>query len=126
VQEVVVRDDDEHALVDTTEDPFNLDTFQDEKLQYEFEHGFSPADHETVIEDGKLEEEVNVIGDVGVLAVTRADDDVGRLFAAEHVQPSTTVKTYALFGVTLEITHCVTDLLFNPLQTVVPNNPLIA
>jgi hypothetical protein len=92
IQDVVVRDEDEQAFAATTEDPVNLDTFQDEKLQYELEHGFAPADQETVIEAGRVDEEENAI-DVGVLAVTRADEDVGWLFAAEQVQPSTTVNT---------------------------------
>jgi hypothetical protein len=52
VQDVVVRDDDEQAFAATTEDPVNLDTFHDEKLQYEFEHGFAPADQEMVIDAG--------------------------------------------------------------------------
>jgi hypothetical protein len=104
VQDVVVRDDDEQAFAATTEDPVNLDTFHDEKLQYEFEHGFAPADQEMVIEAGKVDEEENVIDD-GVLAVTRADDDVGRLLPSGHVHPSTTVYMYALFGATFDTLH---------------------
>ena len=123
VQDVALRDDDEQALVVDAE-PVTFDTFQDEKLQYEFEHAFAPADQETVIEAGRVEEEVNAMDD-GVLAVTRALDDKGRLFAAEHVQPSTTVKTYALFEATFDTSHCVTDLLFNPLHIVVPDDPFI-
>jgi hypothetical protein len=103
IQDVVVRDEDEHALVDDAE-PVTLDTFQDEKLQYELEHAFAPADQETVIEVGRLEEEVNAIDD-GVLAVTSADEDVGRLLASGHVHPSTTVNTYALLGGKLDRSH---------------------
>jgi hypothetical protein len=75
IQDVVVRDEDEHALVDDAE-PVTLDTFQDEKLQYELEHAFAPADQEMVIEVERVDEEVNAMDDE-VLAVTRADEDEG-------------------------------------------------
>jgi hypothetical protein len=103
VQDVVLREDDEQALVDNAE-PVTLDTFQDEKLQYELEHGLAPADQETVMEVGRLDDEVNAM-DEGVLAVTRADDDVGQPLAAAHVQPSTTENTYALPGEIFNKTH---------------------
>jgi hypothetical protein len=124
IQEVVVREEEEQALVATAEDPVNLDTFQEEKLQYELEHGFAPADQETVIEAGRVDDEENAMDD-GVLAVTRADDDVGRLLAAEHVHPSTTVNTYALPVATFDKTHCGLFLLVNPGHTVVLVDPLI-
>jgi hypothetical protein len=53
VQEVVLRDDDEHALVDTVEEPVTFDTFQDKKLQYEFEHELAPAVQLTDTEPNK-------------------------------------------------------------------------
>jgi hypothetical protein len=88
VHVVVSREEDVHADADA-DDPVTLVTLQDLKLQYELEQAFAPADQLTVIEEGVEYDEENV-ADEGVLAVIRAEEDADKLFAVEHVQPSTT------------------------------------
>jgi hypothetical protein len=43
--------------------------------------------------------------DDGILAVTSVLDEEGQLLPSAHVQPSTTVYTYALFAATFDKAH---------------------
>jgi hypothetical protein len=88
------RESDTQALSETTDDPVTLVTFQDEKLQYEFEHELAPAVQLTVTEPNKDRAEVvTPVRDMdeGELALTKALEDAGALLASGHVHPSTTV-----------------------------------
>jgi hypothetical protein len=100
VQDVAFRLGDEQAFIDTADpdpdpdEPVILVTFHDEKLQYEFEHGFAPADQLTIADtyvDGEAPVDPDKDTVNGVLAVTSALDDVGTLLPLEQVHPSTTV-----------------------------------
>jgi hypothetical protein len=101
IQFGVFREDEEQALdvMNGADEPVTLVTLHDEKLQYELEHALAPAVHDTIMEVGRLDDDDNVKDD-GVLATTNALDDADALLPVGQVQPSTTLKMYALLGTT--------------------------
>jgi hypothetical protein len=118
------RDGTAHVVTDVEagEPVIDLDTFQEEKLQYEALHEFAPAvqltnnDAGAGVDEGAdvpVPEGVDTVKLKGLAATTRAGLELAVLLNVVHEQASTTVYTYALLVEGVESMHWVNDLEFN-------------